>query len=219
MRILAPEFVTEINKRGPIRARVFFTFIAKNRATGANERLCLWTGDDHQQFTIEGVTDTYYGAGSVMGIGKMKQEIGTNIRKYNLTLSHLTAEVTTLLREYEAKGAEVKIHTMLFSIETDLAVTPPMRRFKGWVDRAPITTAAKGGVSSAKLELVSFSRNLTQTVPSKKSHENQMQRNANDMFHQYSGITGLIEVPWGSKTIRTARTKGEYVANLPGWKR
>lgn len=202
MRNLPPEFINEINKRGPIRARVFFTFIAKNRITGADERLCLWTGDDHQQFTIEGVTDTYYGAGSIIGVEKLKQEIGTNVRKHAVTLSHLTPEVTKLLREYEAKGASATIHTILFSVDTELAVTPPMRRFKGWVDRAPINTAAKGGVSSCKIELVSYSRNLTQTIPSKKSNENQRQRNANDAFHSYSGISGLIETPWGSKTIR-----------------
>lgn len=217
MRALAPEFVTEINKRGPVRARAFFTFIAKNRATGAAERLCLWTGDDHQDFTIEGVTATYYGAGSVMNISKLKQEVGTNIRRHTLTLSHLTPEVTKLLREYEAKGADVTIHTILFSIESDLAVTPPMRRFKGWVDRAPVSTAAKGGVSSAKIEMVSHGRKLTRVTPSKKSNENQRQRNATDAFHQYSGISGLIEVPWGSKRISSkpvSRNFGETLKNL-----
>lgn len=208
MRVLAPEFVTEINKRGPVRARAFFTFVAKNRATGAPERLCLWTGDDHQTFTIEGVSATYYGAGSIMNIGKLKQEIGTNIRRQSVTLSHLTPEVVALLREYEAKGADVMIHTILFSTESDLPVTPAMRRFKGWVDRAPISTAAKGGVSSAKIELVSHGRKLTRVTPSKKSNENQRLRNATDAFHQYSGISGLIEVPWGSKRIAPKPTSG-----------
>lgn len=214
MRALPPEFVTEINKRGPVRARAFFTFIAKNRATGANERLCLWTGDDHQEFTIEGLTDIYYGAGSVMNVSKLKQEIGTNIRRQTVTLSHLTPEVTALLREYEAKGADVKIHTILFSIESDLPVTPALRRFKGWVDRAPIHTPIKGGVSSAKIEMVSHGRKLTRVTPSKKSNENQRQRNATDAFHQYSGISGLIEIPWGSKRIVPKPTSGGIGAGI-----
>jgi len=202
MRALPQEFITEISKRGPVSARVFLTFIATNRTTNAPERLCLWTGDDHQTFTIEGVSATYYGAGSIMSIDNLKQEVGTKVRKHSFSLSHLTPEVTTLLRQYEAKGAATFIHTMLFSVETGLPVTPPLRRFKGWVDRAPINTPAKGGTGSAKLELVSTSRNLTRTTPSKKSHENQKQRAAGDMFHAYSAISGSIETPWGSKTIK-----------------
>lgn len=197
MRTSPVEFVSEINKRGPISSRTFLTFIAKNRNTGADERLCLWTGADHQDFAIEGVTATYYGAGSVMSLGNIKQEIGTNIRKYSMTLSHLTPEVAMLLRGYELKFAQAFIHTCLFSIESELPVTPFVRRFKGWVEKAPMTTAAKGGTSSAKLELVSFARNLTRLVPAKRSNENQKKRNANDAFLRYAGISGKIKTDWG----------------------
>lgn len=213
MRNLPVEFVTEINKRGPVSARVFFTFIAKNRDTRAPERLCLWTGDDHQIFTIEGVADTYYGAGSVMGVDALKQEVGTNIRKHSLTLSHLTPEVMLLLRGYEAKGAQAFIHTMLFSTETGLPVTTPLRRFKGWVEKAPISTAAKGGVSSSKIELVSWSRNLTRTTPSKKSNENQKLRSPTDKFHAYSAVSGSVETPWGSRTVKAGQSARQDIVD------
>ena len=198
MRDLTPEEINEINKRGPISVHVFFMFIAKNRNTGLPERLGLWTGADVQDYSIDGVTDTYYGAGSILGLSDLENIIGTDIRKYKLTVSNLTPEVQTLIRTYQLRGASVKIYTMFFSTETGLPVSTARRRFKGWVDRAPINTGAKGGTSSATLELASVSRNLTRTVPSKRSNDNQKLRNSLDDFFSYVSVTGNIQVPWGT---------------------
>ena len=198
MRSLTPEEVNEISKRGPIISHVLIQFIAKNRATNAAERLGLWTGDDHQDFTADGETDTYYGAGSIISLSDMENAIGTDVRKYKVTVSNLTPEVQTLIRTYELRGAKVKIFTLMFSPESGLPVTIPRRRFKGWVDRAPITTGAKGGTSSATLELASVSRNLTRTLGARRSNENQKLRNNSDTFLQYISVSGKIQIPWGT---------------------
>ena len=201
MRNLGPEWLTEIDKRGGIRPRVFFRFTAKNRDTGADETLCLWTGADAQQFSIDGQLDTFYGAGSIMTIGRLKNEMGTTIRRMSVTLAHLTPEVTNLIRLYNVKRAPVTIWSMLFSTESGLPVTSAIRRFKGYVDKAPITTAEKGGTSSCTVDMFSVSRNLSRKVPSKFSNDNQKLRNTADNMLQYIGVTGLIQVAWGSQTI------------------
>lgn len=201
MRNLGPEWLTEIDKRGGIRPRVFFRFTAKNRQTGADETLCLWTGADAQQFSIGGQLDTFYGAGAIMTIGRLKNEMGTTIRRMSVTLAHLTPEVTNLIRLYNVKRAPVTIWSMLFSTESGLPLTPAVRRFKGYVDKAPITTAEKGGTSSCTVDMFSVSRNLSRRVPSKFSNDNQKLRNSADNMLQYIGVTGLIQVAWGSHTV------------------
>lgn len=200
MRELPPEFANEIAKRGPISARTFIVVVAKNRETNVPERLCLWTGDDHQEFNVEGVNETFYGASGVLSIDDIKNEIGTNIRKLVITLANLTPEVAILIRGFNVKLAEVRIYTALFSPESGLQVTPFLRRFKGWVDKAPITTARKGSGSTAKFECVNHSRNLSRTVPSRRSNENQRLRNSGDAFFNYVTVTGNIQTNWGTKT-------------------
>ena len=207
MRSLPPEFTNELNKRAGLRPRTFIRMIAKNRTTGADERLCLWTGIDHQDFTIEGVTDTFYGAGSVVALEDMVHTIGTIVPSYSLKLAQLTPEVITLLRSYDPRGAAITIFTGLLSTDNGRLVTPVMlRRFKGFVSKAPIKTPSIGGKGSADITCVSRTRNLTRAIPSRRSHENQLRRQADDQFLQYVAVSGTVETPWGSKRTTASST-------------
>lgn len=218
MRSLPPEFTNELNKRAGLRPRTFIRMIAKNRSTGAPERLCLWTGIDHQDFTIEGVTDTFYGAGSVVALDDMVHTVGTIVPSYSFKLAQLTPEVIALLRAYDPRGATITIFTGLMSTDTGRLITPTMlRRFKGFVSKAPIKTPSIGGKGSANITCVSRTRNLTRAIPSRRSHENQRRRQANDKFLQYVAISGTVETPWGSKrtSVRSpAKNLGEAADNI-----
>lgn len=203
MRDLTSDFGNEIDKRGGIHAHAFFRFVAKNRDTNEDEVLCLWTGDDHQSFTIEGNSDVYYGAGSILGIDEIKNEVGTTVRKFGITVSHLTTEVQLLLRQYEAKFAKVSVYTILFSTDTGLPISTALRRFKGWVDKAPIKKGNLNSEGSARIEMVSISRNLTRPIPSRRSDTNQKLRDSSDEFFQYVSVSGYTLTPWASESIDT----------------
>lgn len=215
MRTLPPEFINELNKRAGLRPRTFIRMVAKNRDTGAPERLCLWTGADHRDYTIDGATDTFYGAGSVMGMDDMTHSVGTNVPSYDFKLAQLTPEVITLLRLYDPRGAEVTIYTGLLSTDSGRLITPTMlRRFKGYVDKCKIRTPPLGSKGSATISCVSRTRNLTRAVPSRRSNENQLKRKAGDKFLRYVAVTGQVETPWGSKRVATQPPSGNIGENI-----
>ena len=218
MRALPPEFTNELNKRAGLRPRTFIRMVAKNRSTGAPERLCLWTGIDHQNFTIAGVTDTFYGAGAVVALDDMTHTVGTVVPSYDFKLAHLTPEVITLLRLYDPRGASVEIYTGLMSTDTGRLLTPTMlRRFKGFINKCKIRTPPIGSKGSANLSCVSRTRNLTRAIPSRRSHDNQLRRQAGDNFLQYVAISGTVETPWGSKRVtvrQRASNIGEGLDNI-----
>ena len=211
MRVQSPEFTAEVNKRGGIRPRTFIRFIAENRTTGEDERLCLWTGIDHQEFGIGGFFDTFYGAGNILGLGDMDNTIGTVVRGYTIKLAPLAPEVATLLRVYEPRGARAFIYTGLMSVETGLLIQNTIiRRFKGFVDKVKINEPPSGGNGDASVTLVSIARNLTLTIPTRRSDANQKRRAANDDMLKYAAASGQVETPWG-----TARV-GERSLNVMG---
>lgn len=203
-RELPPEWVAIMNERGAIMARNFISFELKNRATNAIERLGLWTGGDHYEFVIEGIAQTYYGAGTVIDLSELENEVGTNVKPYSVRLAGLTEAVTIAMRQHNPKGALIKIHTALFDPDSGLRMTPFLRRYKGFIDKAPIKQPSKNSAEggSVNLSLVSFARNLTRTVPSKKSDQNQRQRDPEDRFFQYANVAGSIQTPWGAERIR-----------------
>lgn len=202
MRTRAPEFTAETNKRGGLRPRTFLRFIAENRETGAPERLCLWTGIDHQQFSIDGELDTFYGAGSVLGLSDLTNTVGTGVRSYTLKLAPLATEVATLIRLYEPSGARARVYTGLLSTESGLLIpTAVERKFKGWVDKIKINEPPSGGNGDASVTLVSSARNLTQTTPSRRSDANQKRRAPADDMLKYVAASGQVQTPWGTDRV------------------
>lgn len=202
MRDQSPEFTAETNKRGGLRPRTFLRFIAENRDTGAPERLCLWSGIDHQQFSIGGQLDTFYGAGNLLGLSDMNNMIGTGVRSYSLKLAPLAPEVATLLRVYEPAGARFFMYTGLMSTESGLLIpTAVVRRFKGWVDKVKINEPPSGGNGDASLTFVSSARNLTMTTPSRRSDANQKRRAPADDMLRYVAASGQVQTPWGTDRV------------------
>ena len=203
MRELPVEFQNIISVRGAICARTFISFEARNRQTNAIERLGIWTGGDAEVFTVEGVTQTYFGGSCVVDLGEMENEVGTNVKTYTVKLASLTPVITALMRQYNPKGARIKIHTALYDPATGLRDTPFVRRFNGWVDKAPIKTPPKNSkeAGSVSMTCVSISRNTTRTVPSRKSNENQKLRNPNDQFFSYVSVSGSVQTPWGAERV------------------
>lgn len=180
-----------------ICARALLWVKARNWETSAVEELGLWTGDDHRDFVIGGETRTYYGAGGVVNMDAITYEVGMNVRMHRVVLNPIAAEVVQLLRGYDVRLSRVEIHRALFDVETTALKAEPHRRYKGFIDEAPIYTPVKNGRARAEISIASSARAMTIPLVLKKSDETQQLRQG-DRFRRYADITDA-EVWWGDK--------------------
>ena len=115
MRILDPASATYLAARTGVASRHMVHVVARNRATGAQEALGLWQGDDHLTIAIGGVNRTYYGAGGLIGVEPIRAGIGLEVRMLQIALSPLTPEVAQLLRGHDARLAPAEVHRALLA--------------------------------------------------------------------------------------------------------
>ena len=209
MRILDPTFTEYLSAYTGVASRHMIHVVARNRATGAQEALGLWQGDDHLTIAINGVNRSYFGAGTLIGMEPIRAGIGLEVRMLQLALSPLTPEVALMLRGYDARLAPAEIHRGLLSLETGQLIAEPIRVFRGWVDEVKIRTGAVGetgevsGNSEATVTLASAARGLTRALTLTRSDAEMRRRNAGDRFRAYTDIAGEVGVWWGEKRRRT----------------
>jgi hypothetical protein len=184
---------TYLNSRAPILPQWLIWVDAKTFA-GAAISVGFWTGDDHQDFVINAVTRTYYGAQGAIQIPALTYELGAAVSSMDLTLS-LSPEGEDAVRGYNIRFAPIEIHCALFRPDTS-ALLDIQRFFKGSIDGSPIPTPAMGGRSSLPLKLVSSMRAGTMTRAGKKSDQSQRRR-SNDAFRQYGDLGVVTSDPWG----------------------
>lgn len=200
MRTLPAAVVARRAARVSTHAEILVWVSAKNRSTGAVETLGLWTGADHQDFTIGGVVRPYYGAGNVLQVPDIEASIGIEVRTYQIGLSAISPEVEMLIRGYDPKFAPVEIHRAEFDDAGNL-LGEPERIFKGTVDGTPIITPAIGGEAVATLDVVSNARMLTRHPGVTKSDQVQRAR-AGDRFRRWGSIAAEVPIVWGGKKAK-----------------
>lgn len=209
MRILDPISTEYLSACTGVTSRHMIHVVARNRATGAQEALGLWQGDDHLTIAINGVNRSYFGAGTLIGMEPIRAGIGLEVRMLQLALSPLTPEVTLMLRGYDARLAPAEIHRGLLSLETGQLIAEPIRVFRGWVDEVKIRTGAVSGTGEggdtgeATVTLASAARGLTRALTLTRSDAEMRRRNAGDRFRAYTDIAGEVGVWWGEKRRRT----------------
>lgn len=199
MRALPTEIQQLLARRDGIIVHNLFLLSARNRSTNAMEQIGIWTGADHQVFTVEGNPYTFYGAGDFLSADTLKTDRGLNIRKLALNLSPFTPEVQKALMEYDPKMGPASMYLAFFDPLTNNMVANPWRVHKGWIDTAPMHQGAKGDKSYAILNVVGNTRILTRVFPAKRSDAAQKLRNAADVFFKYVGISGTVNTPWGTE--------------------
>ena len=190
-----------------IVSHVLIWIAAKNRSTGATESIGFWTGDDHQDFMVDGQTRTYYGAGDVLDVPPITYEAGLTVRMHTFGLASLAPEVAMLLRGYEPRLAPVEVHRALFYASTGALAADPHRVLAGWIDEAQINTPEIGGNGGATITIASSARALTRGLPICKS-DAQMQKRSGDRFRRYVDVSGAVDVFWGSKRGKTGGGSG-----------
>lgn len=197
MQIFSAQAQAQLAERRGTDAHALLWFQAKNRETGAPETLGFWTGDDHQEFLIDGEIRTYYGAGNVIDLPPIIVKPGFTARNLRVKMPPFTDEVKTLLQGYEARLAAVQIHSVALNIDTGAPMGEPVRAFKGFLNQAPQETGAKQGTSQTELVLVTAARRLTYGLPLKRSGAELQLRAPKDRGREYSDVAGDWTIPWG----------------------
>lgn len=198
-----------------IVAHVLIWILARNRDTGAQESIGFWTGDDHQEFVVDGQSRSYFGAGDVLEVPPITSEAGLQVRMHSFGLASLAPEVAMALRGYEPRLAAVEVHRALFYSSTGAQAANPHRVLTGWIDEAQITTPAIGGQGSATITVASSARALTRTLPICKSDAQQRLR-AGDRFRRYVDVSGSVDVVWGSRRAKLGGSSDTVGPTLPG---
>lgn len=179
---------------GALSVDVLLWIEAVNRDTQLPETMGLWTGADNQTFTIDGQQREYFGAGAVLDVPSIISITGFNVQTQSASLAILTPEVEQLILGYDARQAPVEIHIARFDPETNVLLGTD-RVFRGWLDKAPISSGQKGGTAGLGISLASNGRVLTRKSNLKKSDESQRLRNG-DRFFRYADVSGSVKVYW-----------------------
>lgn len=196
MRSFDAPTLAQFQNRAALSARILVWAVARNRTTGLEESLGLWTGAQDRSFTIAGNARTYAGAGSIMEIPPIVSQSGIAVRMQRISLSPLSPEVAALIRTYDARFARIEIHRALFDPVTGLLVAEPHRLFKGIIDEVALPIDPKTGEVRCDVTMASSARYLTRTLPLKRSDATQ-QRRSGDRFLRYVDVSGEVDVYWG----------------------
>ncbi len=187
--------INHLNARGPVAPRWLLWIGAKNFGTLTDASIGLWNGEDDLTFTIGGSPRVYNGALGKFEVEPLVYAKGTDIRSQRITLSANTPEVEDTVRGYVVKGAAVELHLALMDPLSGLLIDID-RKFKGFLNRAPISTPALGsGGSTVSLEIVSSMRLLTRTLAVKKTDQSQKLRSG-DRFRRYGAVAAEVDTDW-----------------------
>jgi hypothetical protein len=190
--------ITHLNARDPVAPRWLLWLGAKEFTTLADASIGCWNGDDDLTFTIDGSPRVYNGAIGRFDVEPIIYAKGTDIRTQRITLSMNTPEVEDTIRGFVVKGAAVELHLALMDPSSGGLIDVD-RRFKGFLNRAPVSTAAMGaGGTTVALEIVSSMRLLTRTLALKKTDQSQQLRSA-DRFRRYGAVAAEVETEWLKK--------------------
>lgn len=171
------------------------TITVKPIAGGAAETFGFWTGDDHQNWTVDGTTRTYFGAQGALDIGPIRYEPGAMVGTQDIAMA-LSPEGVALVRGYEMALAPVTLHCAMVNLDTG-GLVEMARFFTGFVDDVVLTDPIGTDPGRISLTLASRARLGTLTVGGKKSHESQKLRSG-DKFSQYADLGRVAGDPWGN---------------------
>jgi hypothetical protein len=195
MREFDPATLDLLGGRRGLEARRLVWIAARNRQTGIIEGLGLCTGADDLTVSVAGVARTYLGVGALLESEPITAGAGLTVRIHQLRLAAIDGRVEDLVKGYETRFADVDIHRAIFDPETGAMAGPPHRVFRGLVNALDFPTGAVDGSPACIIEVVSETRALTRTLPTKKSDDSHQARGG-DRFRRYAEISGAVPVYW-----------------------
>ncbi|MCU0826660.1 MAG: hypothetical protein MUE52_04480 [Tabrizicola sp.] len=196
MRSYDAPTLAALQTRSAVVVRILIWVAARNRTTGDPETLGLWTGAYDRDFTINGGTRAYAGAGGIMEIPPIKYQSGLGVRMQRMVLSPISTVVADLIRTYDSRFAPIEIHRALFSPLDGSLVAEPHRLWKGFVDEVEVKETGTPGEATCEVVAASSARLLTRTLTLKASDATQQLRGG-DRFRKYADVSGKVDVWWG----------------------
>lgn len=198
MRSFSPATAAYFASRAGFIGHVLIWFRAKNRTTLATETIGFWTGADHQIFSIGGEDRTYYAAGAMLKVDPIRRVAGLKVRTQRVTFSQIAPEAQLAVRGYDIRHAPVEMHRALFDPQSHTLIDEPHVMLRGYVDKATVTTPAKGGAGQITIEIASAGRALTKPLSRFRSNASMEATRPGDEFRKYASVADVVEVKWSS---------------------
>ena len=189
--------------------------VARDRSNDEPAPVGFWDGADHQAFTIGGDARTYFGAGALLEVEPIRQQVGLGIRVQQVSLT-LTPDAQQAVRVYDPSLAPVEIHRAHFDPVTGGLVAEPSLAFAGTVDVVTITEGATGQPSTITLEIVGKERALTRRPALFKSDAALRARPGaeDDTFRQHAGEAPRWITPWGERAVAGGGSSGSAATGV-----
>lgn len=198
MKTFSPTALAYMQRRDGVVSKSLLWVRARNRTTGDEEPIGVWTGDQDRVFSIGGADRTYVGEGAMLPLDAIVQRAGVDVRLLRVVLNPLDATVAYLVHTLDVGLVPVEIHRALFDPSSGDLIEEPHRVWKGFVDEAPVTTPEIGGQAMVELTLASAARNLQRGLTLTKSDAVQSLRGG-DRFRRYGDVSGSVKIWWGTK--------------------
>jgi hypothetical protein len=209
MRSIDSTTVAYLQSREGIVPRDFLWITGHERDTGNPVSVGFWSDLGVVSVSVISgetgtlVTRTYNGSGSMISIDPIPLISDLSIRQVRINLSQINDDVLQIIRLYDARFGTVEIHRGFFDLNTRALIAPPLPHFIGTINNAPLHTPPAGEEGNVAITVVSHSRELTRTNPTKRSDESQKLRSG-DRFRRHSDVVGQWEFWWGEDKGKVA---------------
>lgn len=201
MQTLDPNFIASLQaaRDGGIAPVYFFWVRARDRETGAEESLCLWTGDEDIEISAQapagGSVSRAYLGGCNLRVDGIEYVADLTDNPVTVSLSQIADAAQHLVRGLDVRLAYCEIHAT--SRIGGAFASEPQLQWVGIIDDVLIATPEVGGEGnigfSVRSELMS---QLTAINPAKSSDSHQKRRQEGDRFSEYSGVIQSRKVQW-----------------------
>lgn len=201
MQTLDPAFLASLRAaRDTGIAPVYFFWVrGKNRDTGADATMGLWSGDEDitqiVQIPSGGTGNRTYLGGCNLTVEGISYVADLTDEPVTVRLSQIAPAAQQLVRGYDVRMAYCEIHATSWA--GGILSGVPQLQWVGVIDDGPIATpaaAGEGGISfTVRSELMA---QLTAINPAKSSGSHQRRRGNDDQFSQYSGVIRSRKIQW-----------------------
>lgn len=199
MRAIPATITAARAKRAGMISHFLLWIVARDRDTGEDAPIGLWTGDDHREFSIRGEARLYYGRGGLLEVDPFVHETGVTVREHVLRLAGLSEAAQQAMRGYDARLAPVEIHRAEFDADTHQLLAEPVIELDGEIDAVTLSEPREDGEPVTEVTALSNAALLTRPLPVKRSDESLRARAPDDAFLQYAKISASKGDAWGAE--------------------
>lgn len=201
MQILHPNFITALaaSRDAGIAPVYFFWVRARNRASGADETMGLWSGDEDIAQSVEspagGLVSRSYLGGCNLRVDGIQYVADLTDNPVNVSVSQIADATQQLVRGFDVRLAYCEIHAT--SWVGGAFASQPQLLWVGVIDDVLIATPEVGGEGQMGFSVRSdLMAQLTAINPAKSSDSHQKRRQAGDKFSEYSGAIKARNIQW-----------------------